>query len=283
MLEIILLDFPFDNSLIDDLTKDMKRKIQALAVFLGVFLISYLLLYSPSSITNVFEQNKQNGNSDSVSTSTSRSENPSAPIRNETNTDEVFVTRVIDGDTIQIEGGQKVRYIGIDTPETVDPRTSVQCYGKEAAAKNRELVEGKRVRFEKDVSETDKYGRLLRYVFIGETFVNETLVRGGYAFSSPYPPDVKYQDVFNRAEKFAKENDKGLWGSCGFIAGAETKTTVPETDCVIKGNISSSSEKIYHLPGQKYYNQTVISESKGERWFCTETEAQKAGWRRSKL
>ena len=261
----------------------MKRKIQALAVFFGVFLISYLLLYSPASISNVFEQNKQNGSSGSVPTSTSRSENPSVPITNETNTDGVLVTRVIDGDTIQIEGGAKVRYIGIDTPETVDPRTSVQCYGKEAAAKNRELVEGKRVRFEKDVSETDKYGRLLRYVFIGENFVNETLVRGGYAFSLPYPPDVKYQDSFDKAQEFARENDKGLWGSCGFIAGAETKTTVPETDCVIKGNISTSGEKIYHLPGQKYYNQTVITESRGERWFCTEADAQAAGWRKSKL
>ena len=283
MWRIIILEFLFDNSPIDDLTKDMKRKIQALAVFLGVFLISYLLLFSPASISNVFEQNKQNDSSDSVSTSISKSENPSTPIRNETNIGEVLVTRVIDGDTIQIEGGAKVRYIGIDTPETVDPRTSVQCFGKEAAAKNRGLVEGKRVRFEKDVSETDKYGRLLRYVFIGETFVNETLVREGYAFSSPYPPDVKYQDVFDKAAKFAKANDKGLWGSCGFIAGAETKTTLPETGCVIKGNISSSGEKIYHVPGQKYYNQTVISESKGERWFCSETDAQKAGWRKSKL
>ena len=261
----------------------MKRRVYALIVFFGIFILSYLLLYPPSSITNVFEQNKQNDSSDSVSTSISKSENPSTPIRNETNIGEVLVTRVIDGDTIQIEGGAKVRYIGIDTPETVDPRTSVQCFGKEAAAKNRGLVEGKRVRFEKDVSETDKYGRLLRYVFIGETFVNETLVREGYAFSSPYPPDVKYQDVFDKAAKFAKANDKGLWGSCGFIAGAETKTTLPETGCVIKGNISSSGEKIYHVPGQKYYNQTVISESKGERWFCSETDAQKAGWRKSKL
>lgn len=195
----------------------------------------------------------------------------------------ILVTRVIDGDTIEVEGGAKVRYIGIDTPETSDPRTGVQCFGKEATKKNRELVEGKRVRLEKDVSETDKYGRLLRYIFVGDTFVNETLVKEGYAFSSPYPPDIKYQDIFDKAEKFARENDKGLWGSCGFIAGETSKTTAPETDCVIKGNISSSGEKIYHTPGQRYYNQTVISESKGEQWFCTEGEAQAAGWRKSKL
>ncbi len=193
----------------------------------------------------------------------------------------VLVIRVIDGDTIQIEGGSKVRYIGIDTPETVDPRTTVQCFGKEASAKNKELVEGKKVRLEKDVSETDKYGRMLRYVYVAELFVNETLVREGYAFSSTYPPDVKYQDLFLQAEKEAREANKGLWGSCGFVAG--TRTTQPTTDCTVKGNISSSGEKIYHLPGQKFYDKTVIDETRGERWFCSEEEAVKNGWRKSKI
>ena len=82
------------------------------------------------------------------------------------------VIRVVDGDTIEIEGGQKVRYIGIDTPETVDPSRPVGCYGKEASDKNKELVEGKIVRLEKDISETDRYGRLLRYIYVGDIFVN---------------------------------------------------------------------------------------------------------------
>lgn len=281
MGDIILLDLLFDNLPIDDLTKDMKRKIRAFVVFICVFLISYLLLYSPALISNVFEQNEQSESSDPVSTSISKSEKPSTNIVDEVETKGVLVTRVIDGDTIEIKGGEKVRYIGIDTPETVHPSKPVQCFGKEAALKNKKLVEGKRVRLEKDVSETDKYGRLLRYVYVGEVFVNKILVRDGYAFSSTYPPDVKYQDIFSKAEKEAREADRGLWGSCGFIAGA--KTTAPETDCVIKGNISSSGEKIYHTPGQRYYNQTVISESKGERWFCSEDEAKDAGWRKSRL
>ncbi|OGY26947.1 MAG: hypothetical protein A2Z11_02730 [Candidatus Woykebacteria bacterium RBG_16_43_9] len=224
-----------------------------------------------------------------VSTSISKSEKPSTNIVDEVEIEEILVTRVIDGDTIEIEGGEKVRYIGIDTPETVHPSKPVQCFGKEAALKNKKLVEGKRVRLEKDVSETDKYGRLLRYVYlprgkagVGEVFVNKILVQDGYAFSSTYPPDVKYQDIFSKAEKEAREADRGLWSSCGFIAGAKT-TTAPETDCVIKGNISSSGEKIYHTPGQRYYNQTVISESKGERWFCSEDEATDVGWRKSRL
>lgn len=123
----------------------------------------------------------------------------------------VRVTRVIDGDTIEIEGGRRVRYIGINTPETVHPSKPVECYGKEASNKNKELVEGKIVELEKDISETDKDGRLLRYVWIGNLFVNEYLVREGYAQVSTYPPDVKYQDKFLEAQRKAKQGNKGLW------------------------------------------------------------------------
>lgn len=126
----------------------------------------------------------------------------------------VKVVRVVDGDTIEIEGGQKVRYIGIDTPETVDPRRPVACFGKEASDENKKLVEGKQVRLEKDVSETDKYGRLLRYVYVGDIFVNDYLVRHGYAQVSTYPPDVKFTEQFLEAERDARENQRGLWKKC---------------------------------------------------------------------
>lgn len=128
------------------------------------------------------------------------------------------VIRVIDGDTIQIENGKTVRYIGIDTPELSDSRKPVECFAKEAAEFNKNLVLSKMVRLEKDVSETDKYDRLLRYVydieFEGEIFVNDYLVRQGYAFAATFPPDVKYQDQFIEAQKEARENKRGLWGSC---------------------------------------------------------------------
>lgn len=123
-----------------------------------------------------------------------------------------LVTRVIDGDTIVIEGGEVVRYIGIDTPEVAQGR---ECYSTEASNKNKELVEGKMVRLEKDVSEKDRYQRLLRYVYIGDTFVNEYLVREGYATAITYPPDVKYQELFRLAERQARESNKGLWKECG--------------------------------------------------------------------
>lgn len=121
---------------------------------------------------------------------------------------QVKVTRVIDGDTIEIEGGQKVRYIGINTPE------SDNCYSTESTIKNRELVEGRIVTLEKDVSETDKYGRLLRYVYSGELFINEILVKEGYAEVSTFPPDVRYQDKFLEAQRQARENNFGFWSSC---------------------------------------------------------------------
>lgn len=105
----------------------------------------------------------------------------------------VKVIRVIDGDTVVIEGGRKVRYIGMNTPETVDPRKPIQCFGREASNYNKELVGGKMVRLEKDVSETDRYDRLLRYVYVDNIFVNLKLVEDGYARVSTFPPDVKYQ------------------------------------------------------------------------------------------
>lgn len=124
------------------------------------------------------------------------------------------VTRVLDGDTIEIEGGQTVRYIGIDTPETVKPQTPVQCFGEEAKEENSRLIQGKTVRLEKDISETDRYGRLLRYVYVDDTLINEALVKNGFAQASTYPPDVKYQKLFLEAQIEAREQGRGLWGEC---------------------------------------------------------------------
>ncbi len=125
-----------------------------------------------------------------------------------------FVTKVIDGDTIEIEGDQKVRYIGIDTPEL----KGSECFAKEARDKNKELVEGKRVRLQKDVSETDRYGRLLRFVYTenGE-FVNNKLVLEGYATAATFPPDVSKQEEFKASQQEASSQSRGLWGEkCNF-------------------------------------------------------------------
>ncbi len=125
-----------------------------------------------------------------------------------------YCERVVDGDTIEVSVNgvvYKVRYIGIDTPETVDPRRPVGYFGKEASAKNTELVLGKVVRMEKDISDMDKYGRYLRYVYVDDLMINKELVRLGYAKVSTYPPDVKYVTVFLNAEREARDNKRGLW------------------------------------------------------------------------
>ena len=127
------------------------------------------------------------------------------------------VVKIVDGDTIEveIEGAKKtLRYIGIDTPETVDPRRSIGCFGIEAKERNKQLVENQIVTLEKDISETDKYGRLLRYVYVGDVFVNHMLVAEGFANASSYPPDVKYNAQFKEAERSAQTQNKGLWSSC---------------------------------------------------------------------
>lgn len=126
----------------------------------------------------------------------------------------VKVVSVVDGDTIKIESGETVRYIGIDTPETKHPTKKVECFGQEAAQRNQELVLDKYVILEKDVSNTDRYGRLLRYVWIDDVFINKQLVEEGYALASSYPPDVAKQDEFRAAEREAREQLRGLWSAC---------------------------------------------------------------------
>ncbi|MBU3901590.1 thermonuclease family protein [Patescibacteria group bacterium] len=256
-----------------------------------------LVLFVGIAIGGAFKQNKFA--SVAVVSPVVFSESPSASLALSANeADEkidgelVKVIRAVDGDTIEIEGGEKVRYIGIDTPETVDPRKPVQCFGIEASKKNKELVEGKMARLEKDVTDRDKYNRLLRYIYVGDTFVNLELVKQGFAYSYSYPPDIKYQDQFVKAQQEAREAKRGLWNACSMDPRVNPSAT-PQAlspapviqnssagSCVIKGNISALG-KIYHLPGCGSYEKTKIDEARGEKWFCTESEAQIAGWRKA--
>ena len=130
-----------------------------------------------------------------------------------------MVVRVVDGDTIvvRIDGREKrLRYIGMDTPETVKPGSPVEWMGPEASRANAALVEGKTVELEKDVSETDQYGRLLRYVWLVDgnrwTMVGLELVRRGYAQVETDPPDVRYAGRFVAAQRAARDAGLGLWG-----------------------------------------------------------------------
>jgi micrococcal nuclease len=124
------------------------------------------------------------------------------------------VVTVVDGDTIEVElDGQRVRvrYIGVNTPETKHPTKGREPCGKEAAAANRRLVEGQTVRLELDVRHWDRYQRLLAYVYVGDTMVNAELVRQGYAQAATYVPNVKYQDVFLTLQREAREAGVGCW------------------------------------------------------------------------
>jgi micrococcal nuclease len=127
------------------------------------------------------------------------------------------VTRVVDGDTIEVDlngRSEDVRYIGIDTPETVKPDTPVQCFGPEASARNHELVEGRTVRLVFDAERRDIYGRLLAYVYAGGELINADLVAGGYARTLEIEPNTSKAAQLGRLEQAAGAAGRGLWGAC---------------------------------------------------------------------
>ena len=141
--------------------------------------------------------------------------------------EDALVTRVVDGDTIEIEvtsvvegpgagevqigGLYDVRLLGIDTPESVKPGTLIECFGREASAAAKAFLEGESVRLVKDVEEKDRYDRLLRYVYVGSEMANARLVANGYAAAYTYPPNVRHADLFVALQSDAQETARGLW------------------------------------------------------------------------
>jgi len=121
------------------------------------------------------------------------------------------VKRVIDGDTVQLESGETVRYIGIDAPELYVKEGGSEFFAKEATRFNKKLVFLKKVKLEFDAEKQDSHGRMLAYVFVKNTFVNAELVRQGYAKAMVKPPNTKYKDVFLAQQQKAIDEDRGLW------------------------------------------------------------------------
>ena len=203
------------------------------------------------------------------------------------------VTKVVDGDTIDIildNETTRVRLLGINTPESVDPRRPVECFGKEAKLYLENLIAEKNIRLESDPSQSniDQYGRLLRYIYLEDTNINLNLIENGYATEYTYDQSYKYQTQFKQAQISAQQNQLGLWNpsTCdgNFMTNVPTPTPLPEIpnpDCPIKGNISGQ-EKIYHLPHCRDYNKVSISQSKGEQYFCNESQAIQANFRKAK-
>ncbi|WP_235941633.1 thermonuclease family protein [Paenibacillus puerhi] len=183
----------------------------------------------------------------------------------------IQVKRVVDGDTFETSSLDKVRLIGVNTPESIG---KVEPYGKEASEYSKKQLTGQTVYLFPDTGDTDKYGRLLRYVFKeGEPdMYNEKLVREGYANPMTVPPNVMYAERFTKAEREARKTGKGLWSLSSPSPASDAACSHPQ----IKGNINSKKEFIYHMPGGKAYEQT-----QAERMFCTEEEAKAAGFRKA--
>lgn len=208
------------------------------------------------------------------------------------------VTRVVDGDTfsVTIDGkAETVRVIGIDTPETVQPNTPVECFGIEASNKAKSLLQNQTVEltFDDSQGERDKYDRLLVYAILSDgSDFGEVMIRGGFAREYTYASAYGNQTRYKAAQDEATNAKVGLWAEDACTSGVVTEQSKDEVmpptvsnvttkECSIKGNISSSGEKIYHTPGQQHYTDTVIDAGKGERWFCSENEAIDAGWRKA--
>jgi len=126
----------------------------------------------------------------------------------------VLVQRVIDGDTILLANGDRVRYLDIDTPETVHPSKPVECFGPESHQRNQELVENEYVTLKQSITNKDQYGRLLRYVYVGDIFVNAVLVSEGYALAKDYNNPGHLYNYLESLEQNANEKQLGLWQQC---------------------------------------------------------------------
>jgi len=175
------------------------------------------------------------------------------------------VAKVVDGDTIKLNDGRTIRYIGLDAPE------EGECFAEEAKKINSDLVLGKKVRFEMDTNEMDRFGRYLSYLFLQddeEVFVNQYLLQEGAGEFFLDTVNLRYQDLLVQTAEKAHQENKGLWQTCG--------------PCQIKGNLDRMDKRWYHLPSFRHYETTEVNLEHGDRWFCTEEEAISAGFERAR-
>lgn len=273
------------------------RKVIFACAILVIFAIALTAIFIHKGNTFTEEQAVNSGDAKDNPTAIDYKNGENVPI-----IDGIYlVETVIDGDTfIASRNGETktVRLIGVNTPEVDSPYTSTECYGNEASAFLKDGIEGEHVTLLADPSQDDVdiYGRSLRYASLEDGIdVGAIIIYGG--FSKEYTYDTEYynQSTYRELEADAKDNKRGIWqeGYCQEKKINDSSdsepivipaTVIPEKkDCNIKGNISyNNGKKIYHVPGQKYYDETIINESVGERWFCSEEEAIAAGWRKSK-
>lgn len=177
------------------------------------------------------------------------------------------VVGVIDGDTIKLEAKETVRLIGIDTPE------EEECFAEEATQITKNLVLNKKVRLEFDKNTMDHFGRKLAYVFIDGLFLNQKLLEEGAGKFFLDTVNTKYQQELIAAANLAHEQKKGLWQKCA---------ADPKAGCNVKGNYDIHGHRYYHLPEFRHYSVTKVNLENGDQWFCSEEEAQKAGFTKAR-
>ncbi|MFH7326439.1 thermonuclease family protein [Desulfurivibrio sp. C05AmB] len=204
------------------------------------------------------------------------------------------VTNISDGDTITVitPAGQqeRIRFYGIDAPESGQP------FGRASTDHVKKVIGDAGFQVEIAEIDRDRYGRIVGMVIVNGLNLNRDLVRVGLAWV--YPQYCKRPECreWRELEQEAKANKLGLWREPGAVPPWEWRrgqrdrqpnqpaasNQVKGGDCLIKGNINRQGDKIYHVPGGRYYEQTKIDESRGQRWFCSEEEAGAVGWRRSR-
>ena len=201
---------------------------------------------------------------------------------------------IVDGDTLKLDGGA-VRLFGIDAPERSqtcrDSRGATYRCGVSATEALASRLGDVRVRCEP--RDRDQYDRIVAVCFVGTTDLNDWMVGQGWALAYRH-----YSRDYVATEDAARTGRKGMWNGTfekpwavryqrererpRHPSPVATTSSAASASCRIKGNINSEGTQIYHLPGQAYYEETQINPARGERWFCTETEAVAAGWRRSR-
>jgi micrococcal nuclease len=203
---------------------------------------------------------------------------------------EISVLEVIDGDTIRAKVNgkeEKIRFLLIDTPEINHSKIDEsQPFALDAKKFTKQMLQNGKVEIELDVNERDKYGRILAYVYVNDQSVQEELLKRGLArVAYIFPPNTKYVDRFQQIQKEAQAKEAGIWSIENYVQEYgfnpkynqfEGKGNI-EKDCVIKGNINSKGEKIYHVPKSANYEST-----KPEKCFHSEEEAIAAGFRKAK-
>lgn len=236
------------------------------AIILSILLFSILLIVTPVLTPNASHSEIQISDQQEVDTASTTSTQTPQQMGSPREYTWYPVSKVIDGDTLVASINGKnitIRLIGIDTPETVDPRKTVQCFGKEASEKARQILSGSSVRLENDPSQGafDKYGRTLAYVYVVANskpegiLVNEYMIAEGYGHEYTYTIPYKYQEEFKAAEKHAREAKKGLWADDACARESARPAKTPPPSAVAEGGPYECSRNIYNCSSFKMQSE----------------------------